>query len=106
MVETIGCPLRVEQLVSDRGQFGAGESLLKLEGAARDILTCERTILNFLGRLCGIATKTAEYVSRIQELPTDVYDTRKTTPGWRRLEKYAVGCEGGVIIEMDYTTPF
>jgi len=51
--------------------------------------------LNFLGRLCGIANWTAEHVRLIADLPTKVYDTRKTTPGWRRLEKYAVTCGGG-----------
>jgi nicotinate-nucleotide pyrophosphorylase (carboxylating) len=67
----------------------------QLEGSARDLLTCERTILNIVGRLSGIATLTGEYVKRIEGTPARIYDTRKTTPGWRRLEKYAVRCGGG-----------
>ncbi len=59
------------------------------------MLTCERTILNFLGRLCGIATWTAQHVALVADLPVRIYDTRKTTPGWRHLEKYAVRCGGG-----------
>lgn len=95
ILDAIGCHLKVDQVASDRTPFSAGDELLIFHGPSRDILTCERTVLNFLGRLCGIATKTAEYVARLDGLPTRVYDTRKTTPGWRRLEKYAVGCGGG-----------
>jgi nicotinate-nucleotide pyrophosphorylase (carboxylating) len=58
-------------------------------------LTCERTILNFLGRLCGIATLASQYAQKVEGTKARVYDTRKTTPGWRRLEKYAVRCGGG-----------
>lgn len=95
IIDAIGCTIHCEQLVRDGTDFSAGTELLELSGASRDVLTCERTILNFLGRLCGIATKTAEYVRTLEGLTTKVYDTRKTTPGWRRLEKYAVGCGGG-----------
>jgi nicotinate-nucleotide pyrophosphorylase (carboxylating) len=69
--------------------------LAELSGSARDMLTCERPILNLLGRLSGIATLTHEYVERIAGTRARIYDTRKTTPGWRRLEKYAVHCGGG-----------
>jgi nicotinate-nucleotide pyrophosphorylase (carboxylating) len=69
--------------------------LATLGGSARDVLTCERTILNFLGRLCGIASWTAQHVRLVADLPVRIYDTRKTTPGWRHLEKYAVRCGGG-----------
>src|SRR5262249_11388852 len=64
-------------------------------GSARDMLTCERPLLNLLGRLCGIATLTRQFVRRVEGTPARIYDTRKTTPGWRRLEKYAVRCGGG-----------
>jgi nicotinate-nucleotide pyrophosphorylase (carboxylating) len=66
-----------------------------LSGSARDLLTAERIILNFMGRLSGIATLTQRYVKAIAHTTARVYDTRKTTPGWRRLEKYAVYCGGG-----------
>lgn len=87
--------IEVRKFVADGHPFGVGDCLAELSGEARDVLTCERTILNFLGRLCGIATWTQEHVKQIADLPTKLYDTRKTTPGWRRLEKYAVQCGGG-----------
>jgi nicotinate-nucleotide pyrophosphorylase (carboxylating) len=59
------------------------------------MLTCERPMLNLLGRLSGIATLTRQYVRKIEGTRARIYDTRKTTPGWRRLEKYAVRCGGG-----------
>ena len=59
------------------------------------MLTCERPLLNLLGRLSGIATLTRQYVRRVEGTRARIYDTRKTTPGWRRLEKYAVRCGGG-----------
>ena len=60
------------------------------------MLTAERTALNFLQRLCGVATQTRRYVQVVEDLGTQILDTRKTTPGWRYLEKYAVHCGGGV----------
>jgi nicotinate-nucleotide pyrophosphorylase (carboxylating) len=72
-----------------------GTELARLQGSVRDLLTCERTILNFLGRLCGVATLTRQYVSAVAGTKARIYDTRKTTPGWRRLEKYAVRLGGG-----------
>jgi nicotinate-nucleotide pyrophosphorylase (carboxylating) len=70
--------------------------LAEIEGSARAILTGERTALNLLGRLCGIATLTARYVGLVEGTGTTILDTRKTTPGLRSLEKYAVSCGGGV----------
>lgn len=67
----------------------------RFEGNARDLLRCERVTLNLMSRLCGVATLTAEYVAAVEGSKAKVYDTRKTTPGWRRLEKHAVGCGGG-----------
>jgi len=72
-----------------------GQRLGIIEGPARGILAAERVLLNFLGRLSGIATLTRRYVEAVQGTRTKIYDTRKTTPGWRRLEKYAVHCGGG-----------
>ncbi len=66
-----------------------------MSGPAHDILTMERTCLNFMCRLSGISTLTHRYVEEIAGTGAQVFDTRKTTPGWRRLEKYAVACGGG-----------
>jgi nicotinate-nucleotide pyrophosphorylase (carboxylating) len=66
-----------------------------VEGSARAVLTGERTALNLFGRLCGIATLTARYVDLVAGTRTQILDTRKTTPGLRALEKYAVRCGGG-----------
>lgn len=73
----------------------AGASILSVRGPARAILTAERTALNFLQRLCGIATLTRQFVNRVQAHNVMILDTRKTTPGLRILEKYAVVCGGG-----------
>ena len=70
-------------------------TLARLEGPARAVLTGERTALNLLGRLCGIATLTRRYVDAVEGTGATILDTRKTTPGLRALEKYAVRCGGG-----------
>ena len=80
---------------SDGDQVTAGAVLANIAGSARDLLTSERTLLNMIGRLSGIATLTRRYVEAIAGTKARIYDTRKTTPGWRRLEKYAVHCGGG-----------
>ncbi len=89
--------VRVEYLeqVHDGESFESGAVLGTLRGCVRDILTCERVVLNLVGRLTGIATRTRDFVRAVAGTPARVYDTRKTTPGWRRLEKYAVRCGGG-----------
>ena len=84
-----------EARVGDGGDAGAGATLALVRGSARALLTGERTALNLLGRLCGIATATRDVVARLQGLPTRVACTRKTTPGLRALEKYAVRAGGG-----------
>jgi nicotinate-nucleotide pyrophosphorylase (carboxylating) len=66
-----------------------------LNGPVRSLLTAERLVLNFIGHLSGIATITRQYVDQVAGTNSQIYDTRKTTPGWRRLEKYAVRCGGG-----------
>jgi len=75
--------------------FAAEEVLGELRGPAAPILTGERLALNFLQRLSGVATRTREYVEAVRGHDTEVFDTRKTTPGWRYLEKYAVRVGGG-----------
>lgn len=73
-----------------------GTPILEVQGPARSILSAERTVLNFLARLSGIATTTHGFVSRIGGTKARICDTRKTTPGWRYLEKYAVATGGGL----------
>jgi len=84
-----------QPVLKDTAELTRGTVVGTIRGAARGLLQAERPILNFLGRLSGIATLTKRYVDAIQGTKSKIYDTRKTTPGWRRLEKYAVGCGGG-----------
>ena len=71
------------------------QPLLRLQGPTRALLTAERTALNFVQRLSGVATLTAQFVQQVAGTNVQILDTRKTTPGWRALEKYAVACGGG-----------
>jgi len=80
---------------SDGDRVEPGTVLARWEGSANELLTIERTGLNFLSRLSGIATQTRHFVDAVAGTGTAIYDTRKTTPGWRMLEKYAVRCGGG-----------
>jgi len=80
----------------DGDTFAKGEVLATIEGPARGVLHAERVALNFVQRLCGIATMTARYVAETAGTKTRIVDTRKTTPGLRLLERYAVRCGGGV----------
>ena len=84
----------VEQCV-DGEKTPPGRSLLNVRGQARAILTAERVALNFLQRLSGVATFTRSFVDAVAGTKARILDTRKTTPGWRRFEKYAVACGGG-----------
>ncbi len=86
---------KVELLVPDGARVGKGDVAARVEGPTRALLTGERTALNFVQRLSGIATATAAFVARLHGLSTRVIDTRKTTPGLRLLEKYAVRAGGG-----------
>jgi nicotinate-nucleotide pyrophosphorylase (carboxylating) len=78
----------------DGNEAGAGETLLEIHGPCRALLTAERTALNYLQRLSGIATQAARYVEAVHGTGVLILDTRKTTPGWRAFEKYAVQCGG------------
>jgi len=82
-------------LVDDGVDAASGDPLVRLCGPARAILTAERIALNILGRLCGIATLTRAFVRAVEGTGAQVVCTRKTTPGLRALEKYAVRCGGG-----------
>jgi nicotinate-nucleotide pyrophosphorylase (carboxylating) len=90
----------IEVLVQDGALVNTGDVLLKVSGNARAILLAERTALNFLGHLSGIATLTNQWVKAIAGTNCEIRDTRKTTPGWRELEKYAVHMGGGTNHRM------
>ncbi len=95
------CGLKNYQLlVKDSQAINAGTELIKVEGNTRAILLAERTALNFLSHLSGIATLTAQWVKAVEGTKTQVRDTRKTTPGLRELEKYAVRMGGGTNHRM------
>jgi len=87
--------MEIQLLVTDGQSLKKGQELLHLSGKAAAILTGERTALNFLGHLCGIATLTHRFVEAIAGTGAKIRDTRKTTPGFRLLEKYAVRMGGG-----------
>lgn len=88
---TIKCTLDV----TDGDELHSGQSIAVLEGAVQKILMAERTILNFMTHLSGVATLTSSYVSKVYGTNAQILDTRKTLPGYRFLEKYAVRCGGG-----------
>ncbi len=87
--------LQFETLLNDGSRVNPGDMAFKVSGAAISILTAERTALNFMQRMSGIATKTAQYVAQLQGTQTRLLDTRKTTPLLRQLEKQAVKIGGG-----------
>jgi nicotinate-nucleotide pyrophosphorylase (carboxylating) len=91
----LSAAVKIERLAKDGQRVNGGEILLKISGPARAILSAERVALNFVQRLSGVATLTAQFVEAIKGTPAQILDTRKTTPGWRRFEKYAVTCGGG-----------
>lgn len=82
--------------VADGEAFEAGAVLITVQANARALLSAERTALNLLGRMCGIATLTRTYVQAVAGTKARIADTRKTTPGLRALEKHAVACGGGL----------
>ncbi len=94
--ELVDPALRFEALLEDGETFGPGAVLARIEGPARSLLSAERVALNFLGRLCGVATLTSHYAEAIAHTRARICCTRKTTPGLRAFEKYAVRCGGGV----------
>ena len=87
--------LKLKILKRDGQQAKVADRLGVIEGPVRSMLTAERVVLNFLQRLCGIATMTYKYVHAVRGTNAKIYDTRKTIPGWRELEKYAVRCGKG-----------
>ncbi|HUV42251.1 MAG TPA: carboxylating nicotinate-nucleotide diphosphorylase [Sedimentisphaerales bacterium] len=87
--------LKLRPIKTDGQRVHVGGKIAVIEGPLCSMLSAERVMLNFLQRLSGIATTTYKYVQAIQGTKAKIYDTRKTTPGWRVLEKYAVRCGGG-----------
>ena len=87
--------IRIIKFVRDGQLVKAGSPLIKISGPTRAILSAERVALNFVQRLSGVATATAQFADALRGTKAKVLDTRKTTPGWRRFEKYAVKCGGG-----------
>ncbi|MEP2777689.1 MAG: carboxylating nicotinate-nucleotide diphosphorylase [Luteolibacter sp.] len=92
--------LDVQIMVEDGSRVGVGAMLMRISGNARSILTAERTALNFLQRLSGVATMTSRYVNLVKHTRAKILDTRKTTPGYRVLEKKAVADGGGTNHRM------
>jgi nicotinate-nucleotide pyrophosphorylase (carboxylating) len=87
--------IKFTQIISDGTKFNSNEKLFEIEGKLNAILTGERVALNFLQHLSGIATLTNKFVEKVRGTKVKILDTRKTTPGLRELEKYAVQCGGG-----------
>lgn len=92
----MGDDVEVTDRVPDGTRVAAGDLVMRVAGPTRGLLTAERTALNFLCHLCGVATATSRWVDALSGTRARVLDTRKTLPGWRALQKYAVRCGGGV----------
>jgi nicotinate-nucleotide pyrophosphorylase (carboxylating) len=92
----LSAEVTISRRAADGQAIPTGQALLEVSGPARAILSAERVALNFVQRLSGIATLTARFVEAVRGTRARILDTRKTTPGWRRIEKYAVACGGGV----------
>ena len=95
VLELVDPSLAVEVVAPDGGRVEKGGAILTIRGRAASILKAERTALNFMQRMCGIATLTSRFVEATREFGTLILDTRKTTPNLRLFEKYAVLCGGG-----------
>jgi nicotinate-nucleotide pyrophosphorylase (carboxylating) len=100
IVRLVDQDIEFEVLIDDGSSVEKGAALAEMRGSARSILTAERTSLNLLQRMCGIATLTRQYVDRVQGTRARIIDTRKTVPGLRVLDKYAVTCGGGMNHRM------
>jgi nicotinate-nucleotide pyrophosphorylase (carboxylating) len=91
-----GGHVEVERKVADGSPVVRGDVVMSVHGPVRSLLTAERTALNFASHLSGVATATSRWVAALEGTGAQVLDTRKTLPGWRALQKYAVRCGGGV----------
>jgi nicotinate-nucleotide pyrophosphorylase (carboxylating) len=95
ILKAINPTLDWQPVIADGSPISAGDKIGQINGLLQSMLIAERLVLNLLGKLSGIATLTKKYVDAVTGTPAKIYDTRKTTLGWRRLEKYAVRCGGG-----------
>lgn len=95
VLELVDPEINAEVIVSDGERVAAGDTIISIHGSAASILTAERTALNFMQRMCGIATLTRSFVDAVHPRETMILDTRKTTPTLRAFEKYSVLCGGG-----------
>ena len=102
-VYALGDTVKVTGRVPDGTRVVPGDVVLTVSGPVRGVLTAERTALNFASHLSGVATATAQWVDALAGTRARVLDTRKTLPGWRALQKYAVRCGGGVNHRRDLT---
>jgi nicotinate-nucleotide pyrophosphorylase (carboxylating) len=93
----LGSRVTLRTVVRDGKAIVVGEHLVELEGRAADLLAIERTLLNFLSHLCGVSSLTRSYVKAVEPFPTRILATRKTLPGLRDLQLYAVQCGGGLV---------
>lgn len=96
----LGVEATAEAVRADGARVARGEVVLRITGPVRCLLTAERTLLNFLGQLSGVATATSAWVNAVSGTGAAIRDTRKTVPGLRALQKYAVACGGGVNHRM------
>ena len=94
--EVMGGSVEITDRLPDGTRVAAGDVVMRVAGPTRGLLTAERTALNFASHLSGVATATAAWVTALEGTSARVLDTRKTLPGWRALQKYAVRCGGGV----------
>lgn len=95
VLEQLGAEVEFTPQAHDGDSLSVGQAVGTLSGSAADLLMAERILLNFLGRMSGIASLTRQFVDAVNGTNAKIYDTRKTTPAWRILEKYAVRCGGG-----------
>ena len=95
IIEELNADLAWSPVVTDGDPLQPGSEIGLLSGCVRDLLVAERLVLNLVGHLSGIATLTSAYTAAIAGTRAKIYDTRKTTPGYRRMEKFAVRCGGG-----------
>jgi nicotinate-nucleotide pyrophosphorylase (carboxylating) len=101
VVRRLDADARMDALVAEGGHVEAPAPIARIEARARALLTAERTLLNLLQRVCGIATETSRYVAAVDGTGAEILDTRKTAPGMRRLDKLAVACGGGTNHRSD-----
>jgi nicotinate-nucleotide pyrophosphorylase (carboxylating) len=92
----MGDSVEITERLADGAAVAVGDVVMRVQGPTRGLLTAERTALNFASHLSGVATATARWVAALEGTLARVLDTRKTLPGWRALQKYAVRCGGGV----------